>query len=211
MNKVVVRALVMLGAASVLLGGSGAYSIVRRGLSTRAEPSAVEQVIARSMRSLATPASVRDKANPVEPTTAVLDESLEHFADHCATCHANNGSGATELGSAFYPKSPDMRAAATQDLTDGELFSIIEHGIRLTGMPAWGTGTHEGEQSSWGLVHFIRRLPSLTADEVARMEALNPRSPAQFREEEETRRFLAGDDGAPEVRADPPRPRTRHH
>jgi hypothetical protein len=79
-------------------------------------------------------------------------------------------------------------------LTDGELFSIIENGVRLTGMPAWGTGTPEGEHQSWALVHFIRRLPSLTPDDIARMEDLNPRSPAQFREEEESRRFLAGED-----------------
>jgi hypothetical protein len=98
------------------------------------------------------------------------------------------------MGRSFYPPAPDMRAAPTQALTDGELFSIIEHGIRLTGMPAWGTGTPEGEHQSWALVHFIRRLPSLTADDIARMEALNPRSPDQFREEEEIRRFLAGEE-----------------
>jgi len=54
-----------------------------------------------------------------------------------------------------------MRGAETQSLSDGELFSIIEHGIRLTGMPAWGTGTPESERDSWGLVHFVRRLPKL--------------------------------------------------
>ncbi|MBA3891425.1 MAG: hypothetical protein H0X64_12935 [Gemmatimonadaceae bacterium] len=67
----------------------------------------------------------------------------------------------------------------------GELFSIIENGIRLTGMPAWGTGTPEGEHASWVLVHFIRRLPSLSDDELVRMEALNPKTSEQWREEEE--------------------------
>ena len=57
-----------------------------------------------------------------------------------------------------------MRAANTQSLTDGELFSIIEHGIRLTGMPGWGTGTPESERDSWSLVHFIRRLPKVTPE-----------------------------------------------
>ena len=87
-----------------------------------------------------------------------------------------------------------MRAARTQTLTDGELFSIIENGIRLTGMPAWGNGTPEGEASSWALVHFIRRLPALSPDDIARMQELNPKSPAEFREEEEARRFLAGEE-----------------
>ena len=104
------------------------------------------------------------------------------------------GSGDTAIGRNFYPPAPDMQGATTQDLTDGELFSIIENGIRLTGMPAWGTGTDEGVHGSWGLVHFVRRLPELAAEEIARMEELNPKSAAQFREEEEIRRFLAGED-----------------
>jgi mono/diheme cytochrome c family protein len=118
---------------------------------------------------------------------------LGHYADHCSTCHANDGSGDTEIGRGLYPKVPDMRATNTQSLTDGELFSIIEHGIRLTGMPAWGNGTPEGERDSWGLVHFVRRLPKLTPEEIERMESLNPKTPAQFKEDEETRRFLQGD------------------
>ena len=87
-----------------------------------------------------------------------------------------------------------MRGADTQSLSDGELFSIIEHGIRLTGMPGWGTGTPEGERDSWGLVHFIRRLPNLAAEDLERIEQLTPKSAEQWREEEEIRRFLAGED-----------------
>lgn len=170
------------------------YSVSRRGLSTRAAPSRVEEFMARSMRRLATPSDVRSMNNPVEPTEAVLEDGLQHFADHCAVCHANDGSGDTEIGRGLYPRAPDMRLAVTQDLSDGELFSIIENGIRLTGMPAWGTGTPEGERASWALVHFIRRLPTLTDDEIARMEALNPKTAAEWREEEEARRFLAGED-----------------
>jgi hypothetical protein len=129
------------------------------------------------------------------------------FADHCAACHANDSSGTTEMGRSFYPPAPDMRGAETQTLSNGELSSIIEHGIGLTGMPAWGNGTPEGERASWGLVHVIRRLPSLTSDDGARMESMSPRSPQAFREEEETRRFLAGEDS---LAAPTPQPGHRH-
>ena len=193
----VLRALIVLVLISVIAGGVLAYSLARRGLSTRTEPSRTEELLARTMRQLATPSSVRSLKNPVQPTEAVLREGLEHFADHCAVCHANNGSGETEIGRGLYPKAPDMRAAATQDLSDGELFGIIENGIRLTGMPAWGNGTAEGERASWALVHFIRRLPKLTDEEISAMEALNPKTSEQWREEEEARRFLAGEDVKP--------------
>ena len=195
--KAYIRALVALIVLAALVGGVVAYTVAQRGLSTRSEPSAIEELLARTMRRHATPTDVRTMTNPVQPTREVLDEGLEHFADHCASCHANNGSGDTEIGRSLYPRAPDMRAAPTQELSDGELFSIIENGIRLTGMPAWGTGTPEGQRASWALVHFIRRLPTLTEDEIDRMAQLNPKTAEQWREEEEARRFLAGEDVKP--------------
>lgn len=191
--KPTLRAIVVLIVGTLVVGGLVAYSVVSRGLSAHDEPSRVEELLARGMRRWATPESVRSRVNPVQATADVLADASAHFADHCATCHANDGSGDTPMGRAMYPRTPDMRAAATQSLTDGELFSIIEHGIRLTGMPGWGNGTPESERESWGLVHFIRRLPRLTPDEIERMEALNPKTPAQWKEEEDARRFLQGD------------------
>lgn len=198
-------ALVALGA----LAGALIYSFAGRGLSTRVEPSWIEERVALTMRRLATPSSVRQQRNPIAVTPAVFDEALGHFADHCASCHGNDGSG-TPMGRSFYPPVPDMRGARTQLLSDGELFSIIENGIRLTGMPAWGNGTPEGEASSWGLVHFLRRLPSLSPEDVERMQALNPKSPAEFREEDEARRFLAGEEPTQTTTA-PSTRRDGHH
>ena len=190
----VIRAFLMLLATAIVGLGMAAYAIASKGLSTRVAPSAIETSIALAMRKLATPNALRRAENPTPSTPEVLKEALAHFADHCATCHANDGSGHTEMGRSFYPPAPDMRAGRTQQLSDGELFSIIEHGIRLTGMPAWGTGTPDGERASWQLVHFIRKLPTLSADEIALMESMNPKSPDEFRADEEARRFLAGDD-----------------
>jgi mono/diheme cytochrome c family protein len=150
-----------------------------RGVSAKAEPGRMETTVARTMRELAIPKAARDTANPVSSSPDVIAEGLAHFADHCATCHANNGSGETDLGRRLYPRPPDLRLPATQSLTDGELFYVIENGVRLTGMPAWSTGTEEGRASSWRLVRFIRELPQLTSAQIAEMEQLNPKSPKQ--------------------------------
>ena len=206
--KATIRALLVLIVIASVAGVAIAYTIVRRGLSTRVEPSRAEEAVARTMRALATPRALKTQTNPVPPSNPVLTEALEHFADHCAVCHANNGSGDTTIGQGLYPKAPDMRAAATQSLSDGELFSIIENGIRLTGMPAWGNGTPESERASWGLVHFIRRLPTLTPEDIERMEALNPKTPAEYREQDEIRRFLEGDQSATPTPA--PLPKGHH-
>jgi mono/diheme cytochrome c family protein len=143
------------------------------------------------------PAAARARQNPEPATAENLRAGLEHWADHCATCHANEGSGVTAIGQGLYPRAPDMRLAATQTLTDGELFYIIENGIKLTGMPAWSTGTGDGEVASWHLVQFIRRLPALTEAEIADMEDLNPRSAPEWRTLEEERRFLSGESPLP--------------
>jgi hypothetical protein len=93
----------------------------------------------------------------------------------------------------MYPQAPDMRQADTQALTDGELFYIIQNGVRLTGMPAWGGASDYDAEDSWKLVHFIRHLPSLTLEERKQMEKLNPKSPDELKEEEEEEKFLKGE------------------
>lgn len=163
---------------------------IRRGFSAREQPTALEAFVARAVRRMATPASMKNAKNPFPATPEVLAEARVHFADHCAICHANNGSGQTTIGQNMYPKPPDMRLAQTQQLTDGEIFSIIHNGIRLTGMPAWGEPDPKADQDSWKLVLFIRHLPQLTAQEEKEMEALNPKSPEKLQEEQEEQRFL---------------------
>ena len=100
------------------------------------------------------------------------------------------------MGQNLYPKAPDMTLAETQSLSDGEIFYIIENGIRLTGMPAWGT-PGQGDGESWELVHFIRHLPSITAAELAEMKELNPRGRKEWEQEEAERKFLQGGEAAP--------------
>jgi mono/diheme cytochrome c family protein len=167
-----------------------------KGLSTRVEPSATERALARAVRRLAIPREGRSAVNPVAFSPEVWAESRAHFADHCAACHGNDGSGQTEIGQRFYPRVPDMRLEDTQELADGELYWIIENGIRLTGMPAWGPGG-AGDLDTWKLVHFIRRLKDLTPEQIASMKALNPKSPAEIQEELDDRKFLSGGDPEP--------------
>jgi len=165
-----------------------------RGFSAREQPTAMETWVAQKSRALAMPAEAKSRMNPIGNSEEVLAEGRAHWADHCFSCHANDGSGNTTLGKSLYPPAPDMRLPATQQLTDGELFYVIQNGIRLTGMPAWGTGTAKDEEDSWKLVHFIRHLPQTTLEERKAMEKLNPKSADEIAEEQEEERFLQGDD-----------------
>src|SRR5216684_1291355 len=198
------RVVWLLAFASVILVVAGAAAAVRRGFSARDQPSALETYVARTARSMAVPSRAKSEKNPFAPSPEVMAEARAHFADHCAICHANNGSGNTEIGQNLYPKAPDMRLPQTQNLTDGELYYTIHNGIRLTGMPAWGTA--EKDEDSWKLVLFIRHLPQLTPAEEREMEALNPKGPGEKQEEQEEEQFL--NEGQPGNQA--PKPPMQH-
>src|SRR5262245_18279133 len=124
--KSYIRTLVFVVLALVGIGLlTGAY-IVTTGVSARPQPSRFEAVTARTLRSNAIRTRVRGLTNRVPVDDAVIKEGMEHFADHCVVRHGNAGSGDTEMGRGLYPRAPDMRLPATQNLLDGELFYIIK-------------------------------------------------------------------------------------
>jgi mono/diheme cytochrome c family protein len=201
----VLKAFLLFVGLAVVVGAAGLWYFVNSGVSAKEQPGRIEQFLAGGVRNMAISRRAGSLTNPVEYSGEIIAEGRAHFADHCATCHANNGSGNTSMGRSMWPKPPDMRLARTQNLTDGELFWIIENGVRFTGMPAWSTGTADGETASWHLVHFIRRLPKLTPEELEEMESLNPRPPAEIRQQIAEDEFLKGGDEKP-----PSTPATSH-
>src|SRR5260370_38196213 len=129
---------------AVALAIVAAASLLHNGLSSRATPTFLEAMLARNARHMAIPAGARKQQNPIPASSDNLRDARLHFADHCAICHGNEGTGDTPIGQGPYPKPPDLRAEDTQKLSDGELFWIIENSVRFTGMPAFG-GRHGSE------------------------------------------------------------------
>lgn len=198
MRKLVMFFVLLLAALGIYL-----FMLTRQGFSARAKPSAMESFLANTMLRLSIPAGAKQAKNPVANTPEVLHDAMIHFADHCAMCHANNGSGDTEMGRNLYPKPPDLREES-QELTEGEIYYIIHNGVRLTGMPAFGPAEGEDRQS-WELVHFIRHLPQLTPAEEAEMRRYNPKSPAAEEEEQREQQFLQGGSAKPAGEHDHPK------
>ena len=129
------------------------------------EPSALEKLVARTVRNLAITAAARHENNPLKASPEILNEARDSFIDRCAVCHGNDGSVQTQVGRSLYPKPPDLRLPQTQNLTDGQIRYIIKNGVRLTGMPAWSHPHEEQDNDSWKLVLFIRDLRQLAAGE----------------------------------------------
>lgn len=159
--KVLLLAVLMV----VVVGAIGVVLLILRGFRATTEPSRFEAAVARTLRDLAIPGGERSRKNPLEATSQNLNDGRENFLARCSNCHGRDGSGATPAGQSLYPRVPDLRAAKSQNLKDGELHYIIENGVALTGMPAWGNLHQMPDDGSWRLVLYIRSLGPLTKEE----------------------------------------------
>jgi mono/diheme cytochrome c family protein len=148
---------VLLAIVSIVL-----YTQVRAGgLAADAEPGHAERLIASRLVRLAIPADARQQQNPLAADDKTIwRTAADHYGDHCAACHGNDGRGDTQLGRNMYPDVPSFADETVQRLSDGELFYIIQNGVRWTGMPAW-KDEHSADDS-WRLVSLIRAMPTLT-------------------------------------------------
>jgi mono/diheme cytochrome c family protein len=148
-----------------LAAALGIVFFLQRGFRATTEPSHFEAAIARALRNVSIPHSERDAKNSMPSTPEVLNQGRDLFLSRCATCHGVDGSGKTDVGAGLYPRVPDLRSEKTQGLSDGQIHYIIENGVQLTGMPAWGNRHSATSNDSWKLTLFIRSLSPLTMPE----------------------------------------------
>jgi mono/diheme cytochrome c family protein len=102
-------------------------------------------------------------ANPLARSPAAVAAGLALFRTHCVACHGAPGVDPTEGGASLNPPAPGLTLARVQARSDGELKWIVSNGIRMTGMPAFGTS--RSDEDVWQLVAALRRLPKLSPEE----------------------------------------------
>ena len=159
----------ILGLVTVLVIGSAL--LIWRGFPATSEPSRIERLVARTVRNLAIPRAARREKNPLKVSADNLQTGREIFLARCANCHGVDGTGRTPVGQSLYPRVPDLTSQPTQNLSNGEIHYIIENGVQLTGMPAWGR-PHQQSDDIWQLVIFIRDLQPLTKAEQSQQAAV---------------------------------------
>lgn len=153
--------LIVLGVPAVLL----AFGAIDMGASVGAgalERTLAEWAVDRSVDTRAT-----SESNPYAEVPAAADAGLEHYRETCVLCHGAPGVNPNELATGLTPPAPSLVLAA-RHRTDGELFWITKHGIRMTGMPAFG-GTHTDEEI-WEIVAFLHHLSSLSKEQLAALK-----------------------------------------
>ena len=147
----------------VLFMVSGLYDVA-----AAKPPGALEKAVARLTMNRSVARRAGKNANPLSgPDT--IRAGLAHYREMCVFCHGAPGVDASEAGEGLNPPAPDLTIESVQSRTDGELFWIVQNGIRMTGMPAFG-GTHK-DPEIWKIVAFLRHLPQITKDEKAALKA----------------------------------------
>lgn len=94
-------------------------------------------------------------------TEGMLPMAAGHFEAGCAICHGSPAMARPKSVSRMLPAPPDLKDKIAT-WTDAELFQIVQHGIRFTGMPAWPVANREDE--AWAMVAFLRRYRDLDAE-----------------------------------------------
>ena len=162
----------LIGAATALLvlviGGlgvvlAGAYDVA----ATDPHPALVSWAFDTTMEK-----SVERQAKAIDAPAAFTPEQVSNgFADYdemCVSCHAGPGIDRTEWAEGLYPKPP-MLTEASSHWEANEVFWILRHGIKMSGMPALGP-THSDEDL-WAVTAFVSQLPTMTATEYAALKA----------------------------------------
>ena len=108
----------------------------------------------------------RDIQAPDLSAPGLVETGLVHYHEMCVTCHGAPGVPASEIGAGLNPSPPELVHEA-EEWSEAELFWMTKHGIKMTGMPAFGP-THTDEDI-WAIVALMKRLPEMTPEQYAAM------------------------------------------
>jgi mono/diheme cytochrome c family protein len=149
------RALVVLVAGVCVLAAL-IWTASRVTISATAPPGRLETWAATRVKTWMIGRAARKVPPFARPTGLAVAAGGMRFGGECAACHGTDGRSPTDIGRAMYPPAMDLGSPAVQAWSDRELFWIVKHGIRLTGMP--GFGRELGDDEIRQLVAYVRTL-----------------------------------------------------
>ncbi len=142
--------------------------------------SALEKKIAMPALDAAVDRHAPEAANPIQPTADNLLEGMRIYQMKCASCHGDIQKPEGMFADALYPRAPQFVKDAA-DMPENQNFYIIEHGVRLTGMPAWRDLLNQ--QQAWQVTTFLSHMDKLPPEVTAQWKkfagADQPDSPSQ--------------------------------
>jgi mono/diheme cytochrome c family protein len=141
-----------------------AFALLKSGLipaNADAEPGSLETWMARTSLDATLTRLSPTEPNPVAATEQNLTEGVHLFAQNCAVCHgsAAGAAAASPIAKGLFQKPPQLATDGVEDDPEGESFWKIKHGIRLTGMPSFGSSL--SDKQIWTLALFLKHMDKL--------------------------------------------------
>jgi mono/diheme cytochrome c family protein len=136
--------------------------------------SALERAVAMPSLDASLDRHASEARNPVAATDANLAAGMKIYQTNCAGCHGDIHQPHPLCGDAFYPRVPQFMED-TPDMPENQNFYIIQHGIRLSGMPAWNGSLNE--QEMWQVTTFLSHMNKLPPQLAEQWKALAGRTP----------------------------------
>ena len=186
-------ALLILIAVPLILMGTGVFN-----MAATEGPGALETTLAGWTVDRSVAIRAPEQINAFENDPAAIEAGMAHYRAMCLQCHGAPNVKSHDFAKGLNPSPPNL-ADVHKDWTDGELFWITKHGIRMTGMPAWGK-THSDEEL-WKIVAFVRQLDNLSQSQVAALR--EGEQAGHHHEAGHSHDEVAGHDAAAD-RAEPP-------
>jgi len=121
-------------------------------------PSFVETKLAMAAVDASTDRRAGERRNPLSSTEENVAAGAKLYLDHCGGCHGVPSNPDSQFARSFYPVVPGFFQNAP-DMSESQNFYIIRHGIRWTGMPAWGNTLNETQ--TWQIVTFLSSMGKL--------------------------------------------------
>lgn len=117
-----------------------------------------------------------DIQSPNLDNPKLKEQAFPHYHEMCRLCHGAPGYSPEEFATGLYPSPPSMtKGDFQQELAVAEIYWIVKHGIKMTGMPAFGP-THT-DDILWGLVALTKDMPKMSPEQYQRQVkemGLNP-------------------------------------
>jgi len=156
------RGIVLGVVATLVILGLGAYIGILAGLfpaNADAKPGKLERWAARTSLKATLQREAPSSPNPLPATDANYAAGIKLYSQNCAVCHGAEDGVATNIARGLYQKPPQLAKDGVEDDPDGVTYWKIAHGIRLTGMPAFG-GTLT-DQQIWQITLFLQHMDGL--------------------------------------------------
>jgi len=161
--------LVCLGVAAIIFAWSGIYNIAATEHHWGITSSFIYMLRNRSIA-----AHSEDTQVPNLSDAKLREDGFPHYHETCRLCHGGPGYPSAEFAEGLYPSPPSMTSGSIQKaLSDAEIYWIVKHGLKMTGMPAFGR-THDEEQL-WGIVSIVEEIPRMSPEQYRQLvKSTNP-------------------------------------